>query len=155
MPFNFQTQLQPSLESESLLDTYFEGRGWEIDEATLEQEREHGYDRVFRKDGESYRVEYKVDTFDNLDAFLELQVCQLIGHEHKAGWVLHTKADFVMYLKRKSMKCYVLMPKVFQAKLPTLIQGKPIKVVDNGHYYGIGVTIPLDEILSGVYELLP
>src|SRR5690606_27968706 len=89
---NFKDSLAKGKSIEEKLDIFF-SQWYDIEGATLAQERQYGFDRLFYRNGTIKTVEYKADywTARTGNIFIELEV------QGKSGWARKTIADYIIY----------------------------------------------------------
>lgn len=131
---------------ERILDKFFETRGFQIEQTSVEQERQlHLGDRIFTKSGNSFFVEYKsgIQTYYTGNVFLEtISVDSL----EIPGWVYTCKADWILYATLLNGKILVFKPDVLRQKIEELKKKFRVVKTSKGQNQGYdthGVIVPL------------
>lgn len=144
--FTQQAQFINGKQVEARLDVFFRARGWDIVQTTAHQERALCLgDRIFRRPGARYFVEYKsgIQTFYTGNIFLETVS---VDTAKKPGWVFTCKADFIFYAALLNHEILVFQPDSLREKIYEL-RSRFREVMtahdQNAGYNTAGVVVPL------------
>lgn len=140
-------QFKRGMAVEAYLDKFFRLQGWKIKRTTAHQERVLCLgDRIFKKEGKSYFVEYKsgIQTHYTGNVFLETIS---VDTEDKPGWVYTCQADYLMYACLLDGIILVFKPDTLRNEIDELEKIFPtLKTSKNQNegYDTHGVIVPLD-----------
>jgi hypothetical protein len=153
MIYNFRHQLSEGQSGEAFLDSFFAGRGHDIDAASADEQR-LGIDRVITApDGRVMRVEYKTDFLAGKtgNCFIETISVDSVG---KFGWALTSQADYLIYYIPEQA-IYVLPIRSIHWALPGWMRDYPAKQAPNAGYQTHGVLVPVREVASYAIQRFP
>lgn len=162
--FTQSTQFKTGKSVEAALDTFFKAQGFSITRTSAHQERWlHLGDRIFRKAGKRWFVEYKsgIQTAYTGNVFLETISVDTPGRV-KAGWVLTCRADFLVYGTILNGALLIFIPEQLRAALPALRTQFPEVATgkqQNKGYNTHGLLVPFgyarDHLAARVINLAP
>lgn len=141
--YTFSEQFDKGSQGERELDTFFTEQDFEVEVITALEVQKIGIDRVFRRGGKTWTVEYKTDYAAIItgNAFLEMIV------DNRVGWVLSTQANYVYYyVPRPVSIVYVVDSIKLRGELNTLVSRLTWKTIVNVKYSAHGMLYPLDEL---------
>jgi len=149
MTYEFTSQLSIGKQGERALDNYFSEQ-FNIIEATLEEEKAEGFDRLFNPhDYQSSvrRIEYKTCSWSVKTGNIALEV---ISNDKtgKLGWIHTTKADWIIYYAYGSGKAYWFRPEDVRAELYELMKKYRIIAATNKDYHSYNLLVPKDDFIK-------
>lgn len=138
--YNFQEQLKIGQEGEAFLDSFFRGKGVQVEVVDDLDTQRRGIDRYFHIEGKTFSVEYKTDhtAARTGNAFLEMAV------DKKAGWVQRTEADFIAYYVPGRQVIYLVRPERIRELLGAYINKLQWGEIRNDSFVAYGMLLPLD-----------
>jgi hypothetical protein len=147
---NFKDSLKKGKSIEEKLDIFF-SQWYDIESATLAQEREYGFDRLFLRNGTVKTVEYKADfwTARTGNIFIELEV------QSKPGWAKKTIADYIIYsvIVNNEVDYVLIVPNTYlKEKLPEWEQLEK-KVIQNAGFSGVGVLVSVNDLDYNIVKI--
>jgi hypothetical protein len=147
---NFKDSLTKGKAIEEKLDIFF-NQWYDIEPATLTQEREYGFDRLFCRNGTIKTVEYKADfwTARTGNIFIELEV------QGKPGWAKKTIADYIIYsvIVNNEVDYVLIVPNSYlKEKLPDWEQLEK-KVIQNAGFSGVGVLVSVNDLDYNIVKI--
>ena len=140
--YDFPTQLTQGADGEQLLDRYF-ATWFTIRHATRLEQRQ-GIDRIFSRQGATYKIEYKSDARANAtgNAFIETVSVDTAG---KRGWAYTSEADYLLYYVPGAEVVYIVPFLTLRQHLTQWAQQYPTRQIPNQGYHTHGLLVPLDE----------
>lgn len=152
--YSFAEQLALGKIQELALDKHFREKGLIVVEKDDLETQRRGIDRIIvdPNTGNSWAVEYKADFAAGKtgNIFLEMIV------DRKAGWVLTTEADTIVYLIVDTGKIYVISTVKLRENVSEFINTLRWATVRNERYVAYGMLLPttiLARIASKVLRL--
>lgn len=143
---DFHDKLAEGHAHERFLDEWFR-RWFDIEPATLDEDRRLGVDRWFtsRETGQRFGVQYKADSRagETGNAFVETVSNDRTG---TPGWVHTCKADYILYYIVGWELVYVLEPAELRRRLYGWKARYREVTVANKGYQTHGLLVPLDEL---------
>lgn len=147
---NFKDSLARGKSIEEKLDIFF-SQWYEIEGATLEQERQYGFDRIFSHNGLAKTVEYKADywTARTGNIFIELEV------GGKPGWAKKTIADFIIYavIVKNEIDYILIIPNQYIKDNLEKWERKEKIVIKNTGFNGVGVLVNVNDLDYNVVKI--
>jgi hypothetical protein len=144
--YDFDQQMKQGDAGEGFLDQYFASKGYTIQPATRDQQRQ-GIDREFTspRTGKLSLVEYKTDhtAARTGNAFIETVSVDVAG---KMGWALTSQADILIYYIPPAHTIYVLPFMALHWEMPRWLRDYPPRQAQNNGYVTHGIIIPLTEL---------
>lgn len=158
MQYDFQEQLAIGKHAETFLDAFF-SRWYEILPVTLAEEKREGIDRIFKRAGRTFKVEYKADSKASVtgNLFIEFEVRRISNDSLvQLGWAAKSQADYVIYWAQPSnifvIRQDLLRLSVTQGEFSDFQVGKSM----NHKIYGLGYLVrpqKLSEFVVAHYRL--
>lgn len=140
--YDFTTQLTQGAEGERILDNYF--ANWFTIRHATRLEQRNGIDRIFTREGATYKVEYKTDTRASQtgNAFVETVSVDTAG---KRGWAYTSEAEYLLYYVPGPETVYIIPFAQLRRHLTQWEQQYPTRKIPNRGYQTHGLLVPLDE----------
>ena len=146
MSYDFKTQLNKGKSGEKILDNKFSDR-FIIKEASLDEEKKKGYDRIFISKNNSETVlliEYKTDYLAHKTGNAFIETISMDSYNRK-GWAYTSQADYLFYFVVKDLLLYIIRMNKVKELVSEWIKEYPVRKSVNNGYNTHGVLVPLCE----------
>lgn len=148
--YTFREQIDKGKQAEARLDEWF-STWYEIKQIPLEVERVEHFDRIFIRDGQEMRVEYKTDfqAHQTGNAFIETYSNI---ETNKPGWIYSSQADILVYFIPEAKSILIvrmmLIRMCIRHYLKVYRKRKCKNVNPNGsNYHSEGVLVPIRNLI--------